>query len=92
MEMNKAHNLIEHRDEILSRPARVWFTEDSKKKAHLPSATKKQKIKQKKINSEVDPATGFAIREAKRSRKQKRLRAIIEDAPEPKRKKSTKVS
>ena len=33
MEMNKAHNLIEHRDEILSRPARVWFTEDSKKKA-----------------------------------------------------------
>ena len=40
MEMNKAHNLIEHRDEILSRPARVWFTEDSKKKAQQSSKTK----------------------------------------------------
>lgn len=68
MEMNKAHNLIEHRDEILSRPARVWFTEDSKKKAQ-PSKTKygicacvyiqslgvakKQKVKQKNKKSEV---------------------------------------
>ena len=25
MEMNKARNLIEHEEEILSRPARVWF-------------------------------------------------------------------
>ena len=32
MEINKAHNIIEHRDEILSRPARVWFTDESKKK------------------------------------------------------------
>ena len=68
MEMNKAHNLIEHRDEILSRPARVWFTEDSKKKAQ-PSKTKygilvcmyiqllgvakKQKVKPKNKKSEV---------------------------------------
>lgn len=32
MEINKAHNIIEHQDEILSRPARVWFTDESKKK------------------------------------------------------------
>ena len=37
---------------------------------------------------QVDPSVAFAIREAKRSEKTKRLRAIVEDAPEPKRKKS----
>ena len=37
---------------------------------------------------QIDPATAFAIREAKRSKKPKRLRAVMEDAPEPKRKKS----
>jgi len=31
----------------------------------------------------------FAIREAKRSKKQKRLRAVVEDAPKAKRKKGT---
>ena len=29
MEINKATNLIEHRDEIMSRPARTWIKADS---------------------------------------------------------------
>ena len=32
MEVNKARNMIVHREEILSRPARVWFQSDSEKK------------------------------------------------------------
>ena len=33
MEINKASNLIEHRDEIMSRPARTWIKTTSKKRA-----------------------------------------------------------
>ena len=31
MEMNKAQNMLEHEDEIKSRPARVWFQSESQK-------------------------------------------------------------
>ena len=33
MEINKASNLIEHRDEIMSRPARTWIKTTGKKRA-----------------------------------------------------------
>ena len=33
MEINKATNLIEHRDEIMSRPARTWIKTTGKKRA-----------------------------------------------------------
>lgn len=33
MEINKASNLIEHRDEIMSRPARTWIKKTGKKRA-----------------------------------------------------------
>ena len=33
MELNKARNLVEHREEIMSRPARTWIKPGSKRKA-----------------------------------------------------------
>ena len=33
MEIRKGENLIEHRDEIMSRPARTWFQTEKEKKA-----------------------------------------------------------
>ena len=33
MEINKATNLIEHHDEIISRPARTWIKTNSKKRS-----------------------------------------------------------
>ena len=33
MEINKATNLIEHRDEIMSRPARTWIKKTGQKRA-----------------------------------------------------------
>ncbi|CED85271.1 dead-domain-containing protein [Phaffia rhodozyma] len=33
MEIRKGQNLIEHRDEIMSRPARTWFQSEKEKKA-----------------------------------------------------------
>lgn len=33
MEIRKGQNLIEHRDEIMSRPARTWFQSEREKKA-----------------------------------------------------------
>jgi ATP-dependent RNA helicase DDX27 len=33
MEINKATNLIEHRDEIMSRPARTWIKTTGQKRA-----------------------------------------------------------
>lgn len=32
MEITKGQNLIEHRDEIMSRPARTWFQTEREKK------------------------------------------------------------
>jgi ATP-dependent RNA helicase DDX27 len=38
MELKKGQNMIEHQDEILSRPARTWF-QTGKEKAHAEGVT-----------------------------------------------------
>ncbi|CAH3041031.1 unnamed protein product [Pocillopora meandrina] len=97
MEMNKARNLIEHEEEIFSRPPRVWFQSkaDLKRKsdkAPNDPASKKSKQDKKKKNtaniseSEEDKKkrkeAEFITREAKRSRKKKRLHAFPPDKPD----------
>lgn len=55
MEINKAQNLMEHKDEILSRPARTWIKPGAKRKAPsgpddslpLSKKAKKEKIKKR---------------------------------------------
>ncbi|XP_068674830.1 probable ATP-dependent RNA helicase DDX27 isoform X2 [Montipora capricornis] len=95
MEMNKARNLIEHEEEIFSRPPRVWFQNqrDIKRKAENdvkgPDKKKSKKGKKKgnnageqKENVEQQKARKqleFMSREAKRFRKKKRLHTFPED-------------
>ena len=56
MELSKAHNLMEHKDEIMSRPARTWIKAGQKRKvsetgaaaaAPLGKKAKKELIKKK---------------------------------------------
>lgn len=57
MEMNKARNLIEHEEEIFSRPPRVWFQSKadlkrkSDKAANDPASKKSKQEKKEKEHS-----------------------------------------
>jgi len=75
MQMNKARNLIEHRDEIKSRPIKTFI------KTIKPKDTKQKKVKtltdeEKKIQKIQE----FQSRQMKRERRPKRIRAFDETA------------
>lgn len=97
MEMNKARNLIEHEEEIFSRPPRVWFQSKadlkrkSDKAANDPASKKSKQEKKKKSTANINESeedkkkrkeVEFITREAKRSRKKKRLHAFPADKPD----------
>ncbi|XP_020611155.1 probable ATP-dependent RNA helicase DDX27 isoform X2 [Orbicella faveolata] len=98
MEMNKARNLIEHEEEIFSRPPRVWFQSkaDLKRKSDKAAngpASKKSKNENKKGRIAVSANENeedkkkrkemeFIAREVKRSKKKKRLHAFPPDKPD----------
>ncbi|XP_029200522.2 probable ATP-dependent RNA helicase DDX27 [Acropora millepora] len=97
IQMNKARNLIEHEKEIFSRPPRVWIQSkrDTKRKAENANEPAKKKSKNgnskgKKTGNENEEERKarkemeFLTREAKRSRKNKKLRAFPEDKPNSK--------
>ncbi|XP_073234182.1 probable ATP-dependent RNA helicase DDX27 [Porites lutea] len=106
MEMNKARNLLEHEEEIFSRPARTWFQNkadlkrESDKTTNGPSSKKSKNEKKKGKNSgnekenEEDKKARkemeFIAREVKRSKKKKRLHAFPPDRPDLDRKGKTK--
>lgn len=96
MQMKKAKNLIEHHDEIMSRPPKTFIKPN---KSNKEKQDKKQKdtknTKKKKEMSEEDKKIRklqeFQIRQTKRERKPKRIRAF-DDTDEPKPRKGSKQS
>lgn len=56
MEMNKARNLIEHEEEIFSRPPRVWF----QSKADLKRKSGKRSIR----SAEFEVLDSFNLRKS----------------------------
>ncbi|XP_063674407.1 probable ATP-dependent RNA helicase DDX27 [Bolinopsis microptera] len=84
MELNKAQNMIKHEDEIFSRPARHFM------KTEIPK-TKTQKKKKKELQGddfEMKKERSFVKRDARRSTRPQRIRAVVEE--EPKKKKAIK--
>lgn len=91
---HKAEKMIEHHDEIFSRPKRTWFqthqervTEKENLKLSKLADHTKPKDKQKKkpslddrVNGELQKAMLYQARLAKRSRKPQRIRAVVEDS------------
>ena len=66
MEINKATNLIEHRDEIMSRPARTWIKTTGRKRPAPDGSGKRDK--------EIDdPISGVLSKKAKREEIKKGL-------------------
>ena len=55
MEANKARNMIIHRDEIQSRPPRVWFKAETEKsqKTSSKKSRKEEKLKKVQVSYEV---------------------------------------
>ncbi|KAK9063650.1 hypothetical protein SSX86_017521 [Deinandra increscens subsp. villosa] len=51
MEVNKAENMITHRDEILSRPKRTWFVTEKEKKLVANAGKETEKGSKKKMMS-----------------------------------------
>ena len=82
MEIRKAENLINHRDEISSRPARLWFTKKSE--------NKNNSIKRPKENKNIEIRQKLASKMAKRSAKPKRLRVFEEERKKNNRKRTAK--
>ena len=80
MEIRKAENLIKHREEIASRPARIWFTKKSE--------SKKNSLRKKNENKSVEIRQKLANKLAKKSAKPKRLRVFGEEKKKNKRKKT----
>ncbi|XP_065676333.1 probable ATP-dependent RNA helicase DDX27 [Hydra vulgaris] len=84
MEMNKAKNLIEHHDEIMSRPAKTFI------KTQKQSSAKNRKESQKKVKNlteeekKIRREQMFHARQIKRNNKPKRIRAFDENAPDVK--------
>jgi len=83
MQVKKAQNLIIHRDEIMSRPARTFIKPDNKKQEdEKKRKEKKNKAKFGAADEEerkVLREQAFQIRSMKRERKPKRIRACEED-------------
>ncbi|KXJ25263.1 probable ATP-dependent RNA helicase DDX27 [Exaiptasia diaphana] len=91
MEMNKAKNLLDHEKEIYSRPARVWFQDknDLKRKGNEKGQPKKrlkketrQAIKMTEEEKSRQREMDFIKREAKRSKRPKKLSAFPPERPE----------
>ena len=82
MEIRKAENLIKHREEISSRPARIWFTKKSE--------NKKNSMKKSKDNKNIEIRQRLANKVAKRSAKPKRLRVFGEERKKNNRKQTAK--
>ncbi|KAK3716115.1 hypothetical protein QZH41_019654, partial [Actinostola sp. cb2023] len=90
MEMNKAKNLLDHEKEIFSRPARVWFQDKEQKRKGDDKGQAKKRLKKEtrdviKLTEEEKSRQremGFIKREAKRSRKKKKLSAFPPERPE----------
>lgn len=82
MELNKAQNMIQHEEEIFSRPARQFLQKDK------PAKTKAQKKKkQRKLvgeDFELKKECAFVKRDARRSARPKRIRAVVEEEPKKK--------
>merc|ERR1719354_1206471 len=88
MHVNKAQNMIVHRDEIMSRPARTFIKPTQNKKEVEGKKTRENN--QKKKLSEMDEdqrkivrEQEYQIRNSKRERKPKRIRACEEDDDKP---------
>jgi ATP-dependent RNA helicase DDX27 len=91
LKVNKAKTMLEHREEIMSRPKRTWFQTHSERMQEiatqklgkfslLPNKKKKNdKPKQTptdRVEYELQKAAAFAARSAKRQFKEKRIRAF----------------
>ncbi|BFI34140.1 ATP-dependent RNA helicase DDX27 [Marchantia polymorpha subsp. ruderalis] len=73
MEANKAQNMMEHEDEIYSRPKRIWFqTEKEKRATTKPDAAGKEAGKGKKMIS-VEEAQENKEKEKRRIEREKNL-------------------
>lgn len=75
MEVNKAKNMLEHEEEIFSRPARQFMKTDEKKKVV-------KKRKPKKLDGEefeIKKGMSFARRESKREMRPKRMAKMVDD-------------
>jgi len=80
MEMRKAENMVIHRDEIMSRPARTFIKTTTEKKQKKPTEKKpKQSMtdEDKKLLHEQD----FQKRLFRKEKRPKRIRAYQEDDP-----------
>jgi ATP-dependent RNA helicase DDX27 len=77
MEANRTSNLIEHRDEIMSRPKKTWFQNEQQKKA-MREESKRVHLGEAKFKIEGD--------ETPKSKKQLKKEAKEEQANEKKRK------
>ena len=85
MELSKAQNMIQHEEEIFSRPARQFMQKETTK-------TKPQKKKKpRKLEGEdfvIKKEQLFQKRDARRTSRPQRIRAVVEE--EPKKKKANK--
>lgn len=98
MEANKARNMIIHRDEIQSRPPRVWFqNETGKAKEGKTSSKKSRKEEKLKKEKKLEPDElkakqfqEFLRRDDKRKNRKKRLHAFPSDDKDDSSRKTTK--
>ena len=81
MELNKAHNMIEHEAEIFSRPARQFMQKEKPK-----TKTQKKKQQRKLVGEDFDlkKEASFVKREARKSQRPQKMRTVVEDAPKKK--------
>lgn len=105
LENHKANAMIEHHDEIFSRPKRTWFQTHWQRKQtevsmRLTTNNMNKKINkagthtaEDRVNRELHKAQEFHARAAKRARKQKKIRTVVENsdrAPAKKKRKTIK--
>lgn len=79
MELTKAQNLIEHEDEIKSRPQREWYKTEEKKQAAKAQLAEKIRLQQEKAG------TGMHRMTRKKRRAREALEAMKEQIEEEKR-------
>ena len=90
MEANKASNVLEHHDEIMSRPARSWFqsekerkaaVENSKREAPTAQASEPKEVKEAKPKIKRDKYAGLT-RKQRRARQRAEMFAADAEAEE----------
>ncbi|XP_002739621.2 putative ATP-dependent RNA helicase DDX27 [Saccoglossus kowalevskii] len=98
LQVNKAKAIIEHHDEIYSRPKRSWFQSHMERMAEKEKLTlgktnvkpsnkskkqhKKPETPEERVQFEVMKAQEYAIREAKRAGKAKRMTVFDDNMPD----------